>query len=265
MRSPWRVPWRAAAPWNDLVWGKPMRALRAVLFDLDDTLLRTDTGAFLSRYFGALSQFCSTLIGADRLPACVLQACERMAMRAHPEETNAEAFCREFSALTGLRREEFWPAFERFYAEIYPTLRGEIGPMPGAREAILAARGIGCKVAIATNPLFPEQAVRARLEWGGLADLQFDLVTALENMHYVKPQPEYYEEIASLLGVLPAQCLMVGNDPEHDIVPAREAGMRTYLVHDGCEGLQDTGAADRCGTLEQLALALRGGGLAGCL
>lgn len=230
---------------------------RAVLFDLDDTLLRTQTDEFIERYFAALGEYFRVRVGLEpsRLQGWVLKATEAMLRREHPEHTNAEAFSREFGRLSGLDPEDLWPQFMRFYDEIYPTLGDGLEAMPGAREVVAQAQAGGRKVALATNPLFPLTAVRARLHWAGLADVQFDLVTAIENMHWAKPHPSYYHEISSALGVKPVDCLVVGNDPAQDIAPARQAGMWTYLV---CEGSHPDGAkAHRAGDLLALAAMLR--------
>ena len=53
-----------------------------------------------------------------------------------------------------------------------------------------------------------------------------------ENIGYCKPNPEYYKEIASRLGVSVEQCLMVGNDVTEDMEAAQEAGMSVFLITD---------------------------------
>lgn len=48
-----------------------------------------------------------------------------------------------------------------------------------------------------------------------------------------KPSPAIYEEACRLLGVGPSEAMMVGDDLESDLPPAREIGMRTCLVRTG--------------------------------
>jgi HAD superfamily hydrolase (TIGR01458 family) len=48
-----------------------------------------------------------------------------------------------------------------------------------------------------------------------------------------KPSPAIYRGVCRLLGVPPAQAMMVGDDPESDLAPAAEIGMRTCLVRTG--------------------------------
>ena len=48
-----------------------------------------------------------------------------------------------------------------------------------------------------------------------------------------KPSPAIYRSACQLLGVDPAEAMMVGDDPESDLAPARAIGMRTCLVRTG--------------------------------
>ena len=71
--------------------------------------------------------------------------------------------------------------------------------------------------------------IGARINWAGLGGLSLDLITSYEIMHFCKPNPRYYQEIADKISISPQRCLMVGNDVEEDLV-AQEIGMRTWLV-----------------------------------
>ena len=93
---------------------------------------------------------------------------------------------------------------------------------------LLKARGI--RVALATNPLFPAIATRQRIRWAGLKTEDFELVTTYENSRRCKPNPDYYRDVLAELGVEPESCIMVGNDVDEDILPARKLGMKTFLL-----------------------------------
>ena len=54
-------------------------------------------------------------------------------------------------------------------------------------------------------------------------------------MHFCKPNPGFFEEIVSQLGVKAQDCLMVGDDVELDILPARELGIKTFYLGSNCE------------------------------
>jgi FMN phosphatase YigB (HAD superfamily) len=155
------------------------------------------------------------------------------AMHCHGERaqrTNEQAFAAAFAPYLGRPWPELKAFFHRFYEDRLPELRDCTRPHPDARHTVQACLDAGYQVVIATNPLFPARAIEHRMEWAGVGDMPFALVTAYENMHTCKPSPAYYVEIAELLNVLPAACLMAGNDVRRDIAPAKEAGMVTFLV-----------------------------------
>jgi FMN phosphatase YigB (HAD superfamily) len=229
--------------------------VRAVLFDLDGTLLDIDIDAFLEDYFGALGPIVAGVMGDGADPAmglrAVLDATSAM-MSPHPRTTNREVFNARFLEITGVDLDirEFALAFERFYAEVFPTLRRGLGPRDGARDAVSAALGLGMKVAIATNPIFPSDAILERMRWADVADLPVGVVTTYEIMHAAKPQPAYFIETADLLGVEARDCLMVGDDEVLDM-KAAVAGMRTFYV-----GRASGVTADDTGDLRELAALL---------
>jgi FMN phosphatase YigB (HAD superfamily) len=85
-------------------------------------------------------------------------------------------------------------------------------------------------VVIATNPIFPETAIRQRMEWAGVSDFPFKLITSYEVMHSAKPNSLYYREILEYIGRSPDECIMVGDDWGNDIEPAMKAGMQVFWV-----------------------------------
>jgi FMN phosphatase YigB (HAD superfamily) len=224
--------------------------MRAVLFDLDGTLLDLDLGAFLDRYFAALEAAAGPLaphMRADADAMSAIHAAVRAMMLPHAGETNENVFYQQFHALTGADLSVHWPVFGEFYANVFPTLGDTAAPAAGARRAVSTALDLGLKVAIATNPIFPREAVACRLAWAELADLPVHLVTTYETMEACKPDAVYYLQTAQLLGVAPGECLMVGDDRSLDM-PAADVGMRTYYVGDDVDA-----PADMRGDLEALA------------
>ena len=89
----------------------------------------------------------------------------------------------------------------------------------------------GIKVVLATNPIFPAIATESRINWAGLQPGDFELYTTYENCNYCKPNPKYYLDILSRLGLEPEECLMVGNDVGDDMV-AKLLGINVFLLTD---------------------------------
>jgi FMN phosphatase YigB (HAD superfamily) len=224
--------------------------LRGVLFDLDGTLLDLDLSAFLRRYFAALGAAASPHFPGVPFMAAVLESTSAM-QRPHEGRTNKDVFDDDFRALTGIDLAQRGDVLDDFYRDVFPTLGGGYGPAAGAREAVVTARDLGLKVAVATQPIFPAAAIMHRLAWAGLADVAFDAVTTYETMRACKPLPAYFEQTASMIGCAPGECLMVGDDRAMDL-PAAAVGMRTFYV-----GSDADACADHRGTMADLAALLR--------
>ena len=225
--------WRHTMPgWGGAIPAMPaQRRVDAVLFDLDGTLNGIDMDRFLPLYFQALGEFVRDWIEPQRLFREIREATEALLQDRDVQLTNAEKFRRRFLRDDPALRDRLYPLFDRFYAERFDSLRTHAPAHPLARGAVEAALRMGMRVVVATNPVFPEAAIRRRLEWAGLGDVPFELVTTMENSHACKPHPEYFLEIVERLRVPPERCVMVGNDRDEDLVAAR-LGMRTYWVTD---------------------------------
>ena len=102
--------------------------MRAVLFDLDGTLLDVDTDRFMERYFAALKRVRVPGFDGDIFAAVVEGT--RVMMRPHEGVTNEDAFWGRFSEVTGGPKADFEPHFARFYEDVFPTLREGAGPCP---------------------------------------------------------------------------------------------------------------------------------------
>ena len=208
--------------------------LRALLVDLDDTLLGNPMESFVAAYLGAISSFVADRVEPEALVAELLRATRAMDEGSGATLTNEEAFADVFYPALGLDRGEMEPIFERFYAERFPDLQGLTARRPEARPLLDWAFGQGLQVAVATNPLFPATAIEQRLAWAGapVDELSFDLVTTYENMHATKASPAYYEEILAVLGRAPDECLMLGDNWEWDVVQPARVGIPAFWISD---------------------------------
>jgi HAD superfamily hydrolase (TIGR01549 family) len=206
--------------------------LKAILFDLDDTLIGNSMETFVPAYFQALTRYMAKLIPPERLVSELLRCTRAMEANDGTGPTNEERFAAAFFPALGHDPEELKPVFERFYAEEFQKLRGLTRTLPEARPLVEWAFERGLQVAIATNPLFPRSPIEQRLAWAGVPVTEFDyaLVTSYENMHATKAHPAYYREILARLGRQPGECLMVGDDWKRDIAPAGSVGIPGYWI-----------------------------------
>ena len=207
--------------------------LKAVLFDLDNTLIRFDEREFFEAYIPRISKAFSDLMSPETLLEKLLLSTQ-MLMTNNGQMSNAEYFMSFFSQGYEGYKEEIWKRFARFYETEFDEFRPLVSVIPGVREIFVKLRRKGVKIVIASNPIWPQVVQMKRLSWAGLGSWDFALVTGIENMSYCKPNIAYYLEVCKKINEKPEVCLMVGNDPVNDLVVAK-IGMKTFLVTGGPE------------------------------
>jgi FMN phosphatase YigB (HAD superfamily) len=203
----------------------------AVLIDLDGTLIDIDLERFIKAYVDALSGRFNDRIPREEFIMHLFGSTSVMVENNDPKKSNSEVFYDDFCRRIGFSKEEILPVIEDFYRHDFPGLSCWGKELPHALKVIEAARGNNHNVVLATNPIFPPAAVYHRMKWAGLNEGQFELITTMDNMHFCKPNPNYYLEIAEKINCRPERCLMAGNDTLEDLIAA-EAGMETFLVED---------------------------------
>lgn len=206
---------------------------KAILFDLDGTLLNIDMEVFLQYYFAEMISALQAYecVDAKKIAQQVYLSTEVMLNDRSPEVLNEEAFMNDFLVKCGHPESDARGFFDHFYLECFPALKIHCQPFLGILEMMESLFAHGFKVVIATNPVFPREAIQQRLEWAGIGGFPYALVTSYEEMHFCKPHVEYYAEICRRIGVEPQQSWMVGNDMGEDL-PAGQIGMKTLLVED---------------------------------
>ena len=214
-----------------------LEATRGVLFDLDGTLLQVEMGKFIPAYVSGLAGHFADRVAAEPFARTLLAGIRTLLAGTDATVSNEEQLLSLVERELGIAPDEFRARFRAFVDDGMARLRPLVRALPLARNILARCFARGMKVAIATNPVFPRALVDARLTWGGIDDFPFDLVTSVENSCCCKPQPGYFLEVAATLGLKPGECLMVGNDTEHDLA-ARQVGIPTFLV--------DTWLEDRC-------------------
>ena len=210
--------------------------IKAVLFDLDGTLLPMEQGAFTKKYFGELCKVVvpTGYITPEKLVEAIWFGTKRM-VKNDGSAWNVDVFWKNFAACTGLpgeKVEEIRGLCDGFYTNEFFAARETCGFNPLAARAVELAGKDGRKVVLASNPVFPQVGQKSRMLWAGVDGFEYALITAYENQRYCKPDPKYYLEICREIGVEPSECLMIGNDEREDAKAASEAGLNCFLVTD---------------------------------
>ncbi len=203
-----------------------------LLLDLDDTLLNTNIDSFIPAYFQALSRELAPQVAPELMLRALMSGTKQMMASEDFSQTLEEVFNTTFYPQIDACREEVVNAIENFYDRIFPTLSGVTTPKPESKPFIDWAFAQGFRIAIATDPLFPRKATHHRLRWAGFEPEQFEIVSSFEHFHFTKTHPAYYAEILGRMGWQDGPVLMVGNDLDRDILPAKRLGLATYHVGD---------------------------------
>ena len=211
--------------------------IRAVLFDLDDTLLRLNLTAFIARYVAGASRLLGeaartrpVLLGTPYVKSFLAIDSQARA----DSLTNEQLFNQTFYVESGIPLDD--PAvhdlIDYYEREIVPGFSGGLvaaRPVEGARQAIEAVWSQELVCALATNPTFSLACDSARMGWADVSVDDFALVSTFSNSTRCKPSAQYYQEFANQLGVRLEECLMVGNDATRDFARP-DCGLRTAYV-----------------------------------
>ncbi len=205
--------------------------IKAILFDLDGTLLPMDQDVFIKAYFGGIAKRLATRgYEPEKLISAIWAGTGAM-LKNDGKKTNEAVFWDKFTEIFGEGARADEPYFEEFYINDFDKIKAVCGFTPKAKDIVCEVKALGFRTVLATTPIFPAIATRKRIAWAGLSPDDFDLYTTYENSHYAKPSLEYYSEVASALGLSPDECLMVGNDVGDDMV-ASQLGMKVFLLTD---------------------------------
>jgi FMN phosphatase YigB (HAD superfamily) len=218
--------------------------IKAVLLDLDDTLILSDTDRFFLRYLRMLGEELAGDAPSDDFVYLITKVYEQALDSYDPSTTLYERFVKLFSSRIGLSEARLSQAMDRFYRLQYPKLRPMVKPRPVTRPLLDWLFDRGYQVVVATNPAVPLDPIHQRMTWGGISPERypFRLITGMENMHFGKPRAAYYEEILVRLGLEAHEAIMVGDRWDDDVAGAASIGLATYWVTGDGTALPDESA-----------------------
>lgn len=199
--------------------------LKVVLFDLDDTLVDQE-GASRAALLGWLPELGLDLDDPDELVTAWSTIAEAAYERYQRREiTFAEQRTirvREFlgADATDDEAEEIFSGYLTRYERAWTAFDDALPALRRVHDAGLVA-------AVLTNGDSTHQA--RKLERVGLAE-HLDVVVASDDLPAGKPDPRAYAAACEVLGVAPADVLMVGNDIEKDYQGPLDAGLGAVLL-----------------------------------
>lgn len=205
--------------------------IKAVLFDLDGTLLPMNQELFIKMYFKGLSEKLSHF-GYESKKLVEAMYVGMTAMVGNDGSAlNCERFWGCFEKQFGKAALDDMPIFEDYYKNDFISAKAACGFNECSNEIVKRVKSKNVKVILATNPIFPPIATHTRMSWAGLDKNDFDLITTYDNSHFCKPNLDYYREILQKFDLSADECIMIGNDINEDMVASR-LGMKIFLLTD---------------------------------
>jgi FMN phosphatase YigB (HAD superfamily) len=222
--------------------------IRAVLFDLDDTLVHIPNRQGWEAVTRAQVKLLREIIGTDVEPH-------------HDLRGFLDAFWSEFSSrhpepdpLAPPFDERQWLLGERFLGQM---MRSHLGfdsdrlasdcwralflvpPAAFGRvcfadsiNTLTTLRDRGLSLCVVTNRISPSDLVRTELESLGLGEM-FAAVISAGEVGFRKPHPTIFERALDALGVEADEAVMIGDNRHPDIEPAVRMGMLGVLKRNG--------------------------------
>ena len=204
--------------------------LKAVLFDLDSSLLPMNEDEFTKGYFKLLCKKLMPLgYDSEKLVGAIWDGTKCM-VKNDGSKTNEEVFWNRFQQIYGSEKIKDKQVVDSFYTEEFNKTKAFCEPNPYAKQIVDFVRSLGLKVILATNPIFPLSGINTRLGFIGLDKDDFDYVSSYEVSHYSKPNPKYYIEILEKNGLKPEEVIMFGNNEVEDCEASELARIKSYLV-----------------------------------
>ena len=229
--------------------------IRAVVFDLDDTLYAFDEGAAPNAAaLRALAEYAAPKLGVS--PDAFLDEVAA-SLRAQKEQTGADnpgyhSRCVRYARLLEARGLPLRLALD--FVDVYwRELFARIRPAPGAADLLRACRARGLRVGLGTDMTAVEQF--RKMEALGLLDL-VDFVVTSEEAGVEKPNSAFFELVARKAGCAPSEILFAGDSLRKDVLGPAAAGMRAVWVQPDAAARAEHPGVAAVASLPELAAAL---------
>ena len=102
-------------------------------------------------------------------------------------------------------------------------------PYPDTIMVLQALHEAGYALGLVTNSFYPMWMRDVELQHYSLLDY-FDVRISASDAGYIKPHKAIYEHALFLMGTEPQRTVFVGDRPQHDILGANEAGLISVLL-----------------------------------
>ncbi len=156
-----------------------------------------DQDNFVKAYFGGLSKKAAPYGYEPTELVKTIWAGTAAMVKNTGENNNEKVFWDLFSNKYGKNALKDKVIFDEFYENEFCNVKNACGFNPVVKPFIENVKAMGYKIVLATNPIFPEIATKARIAWAGLEYTDFELITTYENSCHCKPNIEPLSWITS--------------------------------------------------------------------
>ena len=204
--------------------------LKAVLFDLDGTLLPMNEETFIPKYLKLLSERMEPKgYNKEDFIKVLWSGTKKMYLN-DGAKTNEDVFWEEFSSYFGKEALKDKCYIDEFYTNEFLQTKSECFSNPLAKLIVKFVKDNNLLCILSTNPLFPKVATISRMGFVGLDESDFDYISCYENSKFSKPNPLYFKEILEKFNLKPNEIILFGNNTYEDGECALKLGIKTYLI-----------------------------------
>jgi HAD superfamily hydrolase (TIGR01549 family) len=194
-----------------------------IFLDYDGTLSLTDEKTYSMHYFKLLSEY--SKLPFEKLLNCVFEATDFLIRKPDGINNNLNRFFKIIEGNFDLSKDEWEKLFLSFYSSNFENVK-EIIKIN--EKLVKAVKNSNHKLVFASNPVFPEIAVKKRIEMIGMDMNDFHYISTMENSYFTKPHKEYFDNVLNEIKVDPSNCIMIG-DTDFDKA-SEKAGINFFHV-----------------------------------
>lgn len=220
--------------------------IRAVLFDLDNTLTHRDQS--ILAYSQHLAQTYQQQLQHAEISQ-IQSIIRRIDNGGYPKKELLTHPSIAASVAYALQQELNWnslPDFEELTQFWFQQFGLSAVAMPGANSLLAELKQQGYKLAVVSNG---GHATRLTILQGLGFSHYFDEIISSELVGISKPNPEIFLHTSRQLDVAPQNCLFIGDHPVNDIQGATQAGMQALWL----KGFHETEDHKSMNTIQNLA------------
>ena len=204
--------------------------LKAVLFDLDGTLLPMNEEPFIKKYLGLLSlRMEDKGYPRDLFIKTLWDGTKNMYLN-DGSKTNEEVFWDTVVSVFGKDSLNDKDYLDEFYTNEFLETKTECGDNPLAKPIVKFVKDNNLLCILSTNPLFPRVATKSRMGFVNLEESDFDYYSYYENSKFTKPNPKYFQEILDKFNLKSDEVILFGNNTYEDGECTLQLGIKTYIV-----------------------------------